>query len=152
MVAAGEVMRTAMPTLAGLAAVLLGLLLAGCSALFGTDYTLHVNNGTTLDLRVVVNGQAVGGVAARRGGVFPVGSLPPLPWNVEAHTVAGRVVLALAVAKGSIVDERALDGTGSYSAPAGRADLSCGRLDMYPNGEGPLGPIPGTGVPGDCVP
>jgi hypothetical protein len=116
------------------------------------DYTLHVENGTTLALSIIVNGEAVGVTAARDGSDIPVGALPPLPWNVEARSVSGRVVLTLVVASGSIVDIRNADGSGSHSAPGARADLSCGRLDMFPGSAPMMGPAPGPGVPGDCNP
>jgi hypothetical protein len=136
----------------GMLVGVLVLTFIACRALGGPDYTLHVINGTALPLTVIVNGHEVGIVAARASGEFPPRSLASLPWSVEARTSSGRVVLTLTVPPGSVVEERHLDGTGSYSAPAARVDLSCGRLDIYPGRTGPLGPMPGPGVPGDCDP
>ncbi|HXU84991.1 MAG TPA: hypothetical protein VN773_04240 [Verrucomicrobiae bacterium] len=122
------------------------------SAVVQADYTLHVVNGTTLALAIVVNGQPVAVSAAKDAKDIPVAALPPLPWTVEARSVSGRVVLTLTVEPGSVVDVRNADGTSSHRAPGARADLSCGRLDMYPGNTPMLGPMPGPGVPGDCAP
>jgi hypothetical protein len=122
------------------------------TAVFPVDYTLHVDNGTTMALTIVVNGQPVAHVVAKDAKAIPVASLPPLPWTVEARSMSGRVIVILTVEPGSVVDIRNADGTGSHSAPGARADLSCGRLDMYPGSAGMMGPAPGPGVPGDCVP
>ena len=116
------------------------------------DYTLHVANGTRLALSIVVNGQPVALAAAKDSKDIPVAALPALPWTVEARSVSGRVVLAFTVEPGSIVDDRNADGSRTHRAPGARADLSCGRLDMYPGSTPMLGPAPGPGVAGDCEP
>ena len=116
------------------------------------DYTLHVDNGTTMALTIVVNAQPVSLAAAQNVTAVPFATLPPLPWTVEARSVSGRVVLTLVVKPGSVVDIRNADGTGSHSAPGARVDLSCGRLDMYPGNSPMMGPPPGPGAPGDCAP
>jgi hypothetical protein len=135
--------------------------LAGCGSLFpsprvepsaAVDYTLHVSNGTTLALSVIVNGQSIGVAPAGINADYTVDQLPGLPWAVETRTVSGRLILQLDVQPGSVIDIRNADGSGSHSAPARRADLSCGRLDLYVGSIGMLGPAPGPGVPGDCVP
>ena len=144
-----------------IAAIAITVLVAACGSLLpaplasaspAIDDTLHVDNGTTLAITIVVNGGVVGIAAAKGGRAIPVDALPPLPWSVEARSASGRVVLTLAVAAGSVTDVRNPDGTGSHSAPGARADLSCGRLDIYPGNTPMLGPAPGPGVPGDCVP
>ena len=122
------------------------------TGVFPVDYTVHVDNGTTMALTIVVNGQPVALAAAKDVKAIPMAALPPLPWTVEARSASGRVVLTLIVEPGSVVDIRNADGTGSHSAPGARADLSCGRLDMYPGSAGMMGPAPGPGVPGDCAP
>jgi hypothetical protein len=135
-----------------------GLIVNACGPILPTtgvlpvDYTLHVDNGTTMALTIVVNGQPVALAAAKDAKAVPVAALPPLPWSVEARSTSGRVILTLAVEPGSVVDIRNADGTGSHSAPGARADLSCGRIDMYPGSAGMMGPPPGPGVAGDCVP
>ncbi|HEY7131590.1 MAG TPA: hypothetical protein VH440_05025 [Candidatus Limnocylindrales bacterium] len=138
----------------------LEVLVAGCGSLVptaarsradGTDYTLHVLNGTTLAVNVLVNGAPIGLVAAGGAGEFPEARLPALPWHVEARTVSGRPLLGMDVVEGSVVDVRNADGSSMQSAPFGRTDLSCGRLDLYVGRTSPLGPAPGLGQPGDCV-
>ena len=127
-------------------------ILVGCS-LLPTDYTLHVSNSTTLTLTLVVNDQPVSVLEPGTHADISPGSLPALPWAVSMRTATGRVVATMPVAQGSIVDDRALDGTGSYSAPAGGATLSCGSVLLYAGSSAPSGGgIPGPGVPGDCEP
>ena len=141
---------------AAVALVAVAAMLGGCTPTGPTakpiDYTLHVENGTALALTIVVNGQPITETAARGNSAIPTTALPPLPWTVDARTVSGRIVLTLAVAAGSIVDTDNADGSHGHSAPGARVDLSCGRLDIYPGSSPMLGPMPGAGVPGDCVP
>jgi hypothetical protein len=147
-------------TLAARLSILGGLVLvaAACGSILptvpssGPDYTLHVDNDTTLALTLVVNGHVIGVVAPRNVGAFPPAALPALPWTVEARSSSGRVVLALEVGVGSVTDTVDPNGGHAHSAPGARVDLSCGRIDMYPGDSGMLGPPPGRGVPGDCVP
>jgi hypothetical protein len=118
----------------------------------GPDYTLNVNNDTTLVLTIVVNGQPISVVGAKTAAAFQPAGLPALPWLVEARSSRGRIVLRLGVAVGSVTDTVGLNGEHEHGAPGARVDLSCGRLDMYPSDTPMLGPAPGRGVPGDCVP
>ena len=135
-----------------------GLIVGACGQILPStgvlpvDYPLHVDNGTTMALTIVVNGQPVAVAPAKEAKAVPVAALPSLPWTVEARSASGRVVLMLTVKPGSVVDIRNADGTGSLSAPGARADLSCGRLDMYPGDSPMMGPPPGPGAPGDCAP
>ncbi len=139
--------------------ILAGLVLAatGCrpilptAPLTGPDYTLNVNNDTTLVLTIVVNGQPISAVGAKTAAAFQTAGLPALPWLVEARS-RGRLVLRLGVAVGSVTDTVGPNGEHEHGAPGARVDLSCGRLDMYPGDTPMLGPAPGPGVPGDCVP
>jgi hypothetical protein len=62
------------------------------------------------------------------------------------------LLLALDMTPGSVQDQPNLDGTGSYSAPAARIDLSCGQIRLYAGRMMPGGGIPGPGTPGDCSP
>ena len=43
------------------------------------------------------------------------------------------------------------DGGSSANGIGGRIDLSCGRLDIW-SGVPVIGPMPGPGSPGDCLP
>ena len=131
--------------------VLAASLVVGCSVL-PTDYTLHVSNGTTLPMTLVVNGEKVSDLAPGTEANVALGDLPSLPWSVSTRTSTGRVVATMQVEPGSVVDDRAIDGTGSYSAPAGGVTLSCGQVRMWVGSMQPIGGGPAEGAPGDCEP
>ena len=126
-------------------------LVAGCS-LVPPDYTLHAVNSTTLALTLVVNDQPIAVLEPGKSVDVGTNGLPALPWDVATRTVTGRPVATMTVTAGSIVDERAIDGTGSYSAPAGGAALSCGRVMLWVGATEPSGGGYSEGVPGDCAP
>ena len=129
--------------------VLLALLAAGCHA--PADYRLGVDNGTTLDVRIVVNGTQVTSVPAQQQQFVDAAAMPPLPWRIQALSPTGRVLLETHVESGVVWSTTTPDGgTESHSAGT-RVDLSCGRLDVYV-GAPMMGPVPGPGVPGDCEP
>jgi hypothetical protein len=70
----------------------------------------------------------------------------PLPWSVEARSPSGRLLISMTVRPGDV------DGEGTEQrGTGGRVDLSCGRLDIW-SGPPMLGPAPGDGMPGDCLP
>lgn len=132
---------------------LMAVLVASCGPIAPTpsngllpgDFDIHVANGTTLDVSIVVNGALVL-VVPPGGQTIPADRLPALPWAVEARTASGRVLTSVDIRQDSVQRR----GNGTHSAGA-RADLSCGRLDIYV--AIPLmGPMPGPGVPGDCDP
>jgi hypothetical protein len=126
-------------------------LILGCS-LLQPDYTLHVSNTTTLPLTLVVNGDKVSDLAPGTEASLAPRDLPSLPWSVSTRTSTGRVVATMQVEPGSVVDDRAIDGTGSYSAPAGGVTLSCGQVRMWVGGMQFSGGGPAEGTPGDCEP
>jgi len=112
---------------------------------------LGVSNGTTLTVTLVVNGQPVA--------IFPPGgpepsinlaSLPPLPWTVQAVSPSGRVLTSMQVQPGEIQPADASE----HTIPAGRVDLSCGRLTIWAGDYPPSGPPPppSPGTAGDCGP
>lgn len=127
------------------------LMVLGCS-LLPPDYTIHVSNGTTLALTVTVNGGDIVVLEPGTSADVQPGELPALPWSVTTRTATGRVVATMDVEPGSVVDDRAIDGTGSYSAPAGGVTLSCGQVRMWVGGTSPIGGGPAEGKPGDCEP
>ena len=127
------------------------LLLAACGVL-PSSYDLHASNNTTLTLDLVVNERVVGTIEPGRSLTLGRHDLPALPWDVDARTSTGRVLTSMAVAEGSVRDDRALDGTGGYSAPAGGVGLSCGTFSMYVGDMAPIGGGPTVGQPGDCEP
>ena len=141
-----------------LAAALL-LVVAGCArppamspvATARATMALHVSNGTTLDVTLVVNGQPEGVFPA--GGLGPglaPSGLPALPWVVEARSPSGRVLTTMTV---SLSDAAQTD-PNMHLIPIGRVDLSCGRLTLWAGEFPPSGPVPPSpaGSPGDCAP
>lgn len=102
---------------------------------------LEVANGTTLEVWLLVNGRIVDRVPSGEHREIPEGTLGSHPWVVEARTATGRILLRLEV-------PAPVSGASGRGA---RADLSCGRLDVFA-GAPMMGPAPGPGVPGDCEP
>lgn len=115
---------------------------------------LSISNGTTEPITLVVNAEAVGpiGPHSQMDPINPA-RLPVRPWHVEARLPSGRVLLSLDVRTGDVWHSGP-DTTGHSSANgvAVRADLSCGRLDVW-SGPPLLGPMPPESFPpGDCDP
>ncbi len=115
--------------------------------------TLSISNGTTLTVTLVVDGIVVRTVAPSTGAdPIPASALPALPWVVEARSPSGRVLTSMTVKAGAVWQVAAPVEGGSESKGVGaRADLSCGRLDIW-SGPPMIGPAPGPGSPGDCAP
>jgi hypothetical protein len=130
------------------------LLLAACAPASpaGERLDLHVNNGTTLPVTIAVNGTDVGIVGAGSHADLAGSDLPVLPWSVEARSPTGRLLTTMAVAPGQVRETFWPDGHSEFSGGLGRADLSCGRLDVWVGAIQPSGPAPGPGTPGDCAP
>jgi hypothetical protein len=129
-------------------ALLLGVL-AGCTAP-GTvpagSMSVSIENGTTLTVTLVVNDAPVATVQPGNDADIPASQLSSLPWNVEARSPSGRVLVSLVVHDGDVVQA-----PGGSKGDANRVDLSCGRIDIW-SGPPLLGPAPGPGSPGDCAP
>jgi hypothetical protein len=102
---------------------------------------LSISNGTTIPVTLVVNGSTVETVAPGDRQDPVTTALPPRPWTIEARSPSGRVLASLAVS--------ATDDISNMSGRAVRADLSCGRLDVW-SGPPMLGPVFSPGPPGDC--
>ena len=122
------------------------------AALTGDRPDLHVNNGTALPVTIVLDGTALGVVGANASKDFPGADLPELPWRVEARSPSGRVLTTMDVAPGQVRETHWPDGRSEFAGGLGRADLSCGRLDVWVGAMEPSGPAPGPGQPGDCAP
>jgi hypothetical protein len=114
--------------------------------------SVSVSNSTTLNVRIYVNDMFVSTldpgacVGCHGDDAVPASVLPPLPWNVEVRTLSSRVLVALPIKAGDVIE------TNSYLKGDGnRVDLSCGRIDIW-SGPPMLGPAPEPGTPGDCRP
>jgi hypothetical protein len=112
--------------------------------------SVSVSNSTTLSVNLYVNGTFMttldpgACVGCHGDDAVPAIVLPPLPWNVEVRTQSSRVLVALPIKAGDVIE------TNSYLKGDGnRVDLSCGRIDVW-SGPPLLGPAPGPGTPGDC--
>jgi hypothetical protein len=132
-----------------LAAAIAGLVLAACSAT-GTvpaaSMSVSMSNGTTLQVTIAVNNIPVATVKPGDDANLPASQLPGLPWDVEARSPSGRVLVSMVVHDGDVVQTQ-----NSQKGDANRVDLSCGRIDIW-SGPPLLGPAPGPGSPGDCTP
>jgi len=143
----------------GLAAA---MLLGGCSLLEGfvpnlrpgptpQPAQIEVSNGTTLDLALFVNGTQVASIPGGGGTTVPPDRLPPMPWSVEARSSSGRVVASFGATTDELEPVVGVDSTG-WTIAGDRVDLSCGMLVMFAGTIAIVGPVPGPGTPGDCVP
>ncbi len=141
---------------ARLTATLLALVIGGCATVLpGERPKITVGNQTELVIRLSVNGIAVGDFPPE--GPAPdvdETALPPLPWDIEARTVSGRLVLSLHVDPGQLHVDRQADGSINAAIAMARVDLSCGTLRLWAGEITPGGPapMPDAGMPGDCEP
>ncbi len=115
---------------------------------------LSISNATTLAITLMVNGKTV--LVAEPGtrlGPIEDQQLPGAPWHVEALTPSGRVLLSMDVAPGDVWQtEEGPNGGTAHRGAGARADLSCGRLDVW-SGPPMSGPAPPSSFPpGDCDP
>ncbi len=102
---------------------------------------LSISNETSIPVTLVVNGSVVETVAPGDRQDPITATLPARPWTIEARSPSGRVLSTLTVS--------ATDYISATSGRAVRADLSCGRLDVW-SGPPLLGPMFSPGPPGDC--
>ena len=107
--------------------------------------TLSVENETSIDVALSVNGTRVGIVPAGTTEDPMNVSLPELPWTVEALSPSGRVLLTLVVHPGDVW--RSSSNGLTESGAVARVALACGRLAVWAGFqiEGPYSP-----VSGDC--
>jgi hypothetical protein len=135
--------------------VLIVALVVGCGLQPGERPKITVGNGTDIVVRLTVNGIPVGDFAPAGQQPDPDETLlPPLPWDMEARTVTGRLLLTLHVDPGQLHVERQPDGAINASIAMARVDLSCGTLWLWAGEITPGGPAPNpnAGKPGDCDP
>ena len=132
---------------------LIALVLAtACSqAPVDTAHDLLVSNQTTIAVTLVVNGAVIRTVPPRTQEVVAPKDLPRKPWSVETRTSNGRLLSQMEVRDGDALETTIPGGGREMKGDAVRADLSCGRLDMW-FGPPLAGPPPGPGRSGDCDP
>ena len=111
---------------------------------------LQADNETTLPVTLVINHVAVATIAPGTVGFVPKASLPSMPWHVEARSPSGRILVTFNAEAVDISRTFEANG-GAMSGVGDRADLSCGRLDVWV-GPPMAGPAPGPGLAGDCAP
>jgi hypothetical protein len=102
---------------------------------------LSISNGTSIPVTLVVNGSVVETVAPGDHQDPVRAPLPRRPWVIQARSPSGRVLATLTVG--------ASDSISTTFGRGVRADLSCGRLDVW-SGPPLLGPAFTPGPSGDC--
>ena len=115
---------------------------------------LSLDNGTALEVTLVVNGEALA-VAMPSGGLeVDAGELGSLPWIVEARAPSGRVLTTMEVQPGDLQHAIGPNGDGSSSGTISHVALSCGLLIVWAGYAPPSVPAAarGAGEPGDCDP
>ena len=112
---------------------------------------LELSNGTTLAVTLVVNEKVIRTFPPGARGAVAPSDLPPLPWDVQARSPSGRVLVSMTVRPGDVQETTTPGGGRAYQGNGVRVDLSCGRLDVW-SGPPLLGPAPGPGMPGACEP
>ncbi len=110
---------------------------------------VHIENGTTAGIRIVVNGEHAADIAGGTSIALSAGAMPAGDWSIQALLPSGRVLVALDVPADATVRRVPNDRGGAGAGHGARADLSCGRIDVWV-GAPMLGPPPGPGEPGDC--
>lgn len=145
---------------------LVAVVLSGCSAAntegspspllpstLGTPMTLSVKNETTIPVTLLVNGKVIETVPPRTTQDPIDAALPGLPWNVETHSPSGRVLSSMTVKAGDLWQTTVPNGGREVRGDFVRADLACGRLDVWsaPPQGGPMGPAFSPGPSGDCA-
>ena len=114
-------------------------MLASAQPAEGVTSAVHVDNGATLAVSVLINDHRVAGVPPTTYGVVvDAAQVSVPPWLVETRTSGGRVLGTLTIPVTTV----------DYGL---RLDLSCGRLDVW-FGALLAGGFPGPGPPGDCTP
>lgn len=123
--------------------LLLGLALAACSPgpAASASTSLGIENGTTLVLTLVVNGQTAATLPPG-GSEESSANLPARPWTVEARTASGRVLATMFVGLGPADPAEA--GDSSTGGSSSRFPLSCGSIRMW-TGNAP--PADGAAAP-----
>jgi hypothetical protein len=102
---------------------------------------LSIWNGTSIPVTLVVNDAVIETVAPGDRQDPITATLPAPPWRIELRSPAGLVLSTLTVSQGDYIS--------NSTGRAVRADLSCGRLDLW-SGPPLAGPTFIPGPSGDC--
>ncbi len=137
--------------------------LGGCSPASGgttspgatsLPMALSIQNGTTITVTLVVNGTTVETVPLGTQESPIKAAIPALPWNVETRSPSGRVLSTMTVREGDATQTTLANGGIEHQGDFARADLSCGRLDVWAGDVRPIGPPPDQNASypvGDCA-
>jgi hypothetical protein len=114
-----------------LVVVVAGLAIAGCATSATPSPSvgwppLGVDNETSVALAVVVNGGQLAVIPPHTLQSPVTATFPPRPWSIEVRSPSGRPLLTLDYADSTV-------------AKVARADLSCGRVDLWVGGGPPGG-------------
>jgi hypothetical protein len=128
-------------------------------AMYGSEpieqpLVVSITNNTELVITLEVNGEPVATFEPGEGDFeIDSGLMPAPPWHVEALTSTGRMLLELDMRPGDVWRTEEGPNGGTMLASVGaRADLSCGRLDLW-SGAPMGGPMPPDSFPpNDCEP
>jgi hypothetical protein len=115
---------------------------------------LSIQNGTTITVTLVVNGTTVETVPLGTQESPIKAAIPALPWNVETRSPSGRVLSTMTVREGDATQTTLANGGIEHQGDFARADLSCGRLDVWAGDVRPIGPPPDQNASypvGDCA-
>ena len=115
---------------------------------------LSIQNATTTTVTVVVNGTTIETVPPGTQESPIKAAVPALPWNVETRSPSGRVLSTMTVHEGDATQTALTNGGIEHQGDFARADLSCGRLDVWAGDVQPMGPPPDQNASypvGDCA-
>jgi len=119
-----------------------------------TPPALWVSNGTSLLITLVLDGVEVAEIQPHTSDQAVDPSMfPPAPWHLVAQTPTGRALVEFDIRPENVWwTTPGPDGHSDCRSAGARADLSCGRLDVW-SGMPLLGPVPPSSFPaGDCDP
>ena len=110
---------------------------------------IHVDNSTSVPMTVLVDGKTITTVAPHESTVVSAAGLPDDDWLVEVRLPSSRTIMSFNVIRSLVSATTGPQGQGGVTGTGRRADLTCGRLDVWV-AVAPLGPPPGPGVDGTC--
>lgn len=99
---------------------------------------LHIENGTALDVTVVVDQDMIGVFQPGTQAEVPIAVVPSVARRVEARSPSGRALTAMQIE--------------GPENTFGRVDLTCGRLTIWVGSSRPMGPAPDPSSLVECEP